>query len=64
LQPEERKPMYLLYVLYVCALWRGEVELRISSSLKVSKPTARTEMAGGLFIFFGEVIKRVSKSNI
>jgi hypothetical protein len=56
--------MHLLYVLYVCALWRGEAELRISSSLKVSKPTARTMMAGGLFIFYGEAIKQVSKSNI
>jgi len=56
--------MHLLYVVYVCDLWRGEAELRISSSLKVSKPTARTMMAGGLFIFFGEVTKRVSKSNI
>lgn len=56
--------MYLLYVLCVCALWRGEAELRISSSLKLPKPTARITMAGGLFIFFGEVTKRVSESNI
>jgi hypothetical protein len=56
--------MHLLYVLYVCAFWRREAELRISSSLKVSKPTARKRWPVGFFIFFGEVTKRVSKSNI
>jgi hypothetical protein len=50
----EDLPVLLLYVLSTRVLWHGEARhLETESSPEFFEPTARNDLAGGFFVFWG-----------